>query len=80
MVDDFGAGWASKEELSRVRAKEARIVKSKTPKLLRNFSHSVQLKEFLVQIHRVDYKYVEVSGFSSFQECQLVRDLLYSLA
>jgi len=30
-----------------------------------------------VQIHRVNYKNVQVSEFSTFQECQLIRDVLY---
>ena len=44
---------------------------SKNPKLPSNFC---QLRLFLVQIHRVDYKYVEASDFSTSLECQLIGD------
>ena len=39
--------------------------------------NAVYFKEFLVQIHRVDKKYVEVLEFFTFQECQPIRDVLY---
>ena len=41
--------------------------------LVVNSSH---LKEFLVPIHRVDQTYV--LEFSTFQQCQLIRDVLYT--
>jgi len=34
----------------------------------------------MVQIHRVDCNYVEVSEFSTFQECQLTRGVLQRFA
>ena len=48
---------------------------SKTPYAL--LVDSAHLKKFLVQIRRIDQKYVEVSEFSTFQECQIMRDVLY---
>ena len=39
--------------------------------------NSVHAKEFLVQICRVDKKNVKVSEFSTFLECQLIKDVLY---
>ena len=41
------------------------------------FVNSVHVKEVLVQIHRVDKQYAAGSEFSSLQECQLNRDVLY---
>ena len=38
--------------------------------------NSVHLKEFLVQMHQIDSKYVNVSEFSSFLECLLIRHVL----
>ena len=38
--------------------------------------NSVHLKEFLVQIHRVDSNHVELSEFSTFLDCKLIRDVL----
>ena len=47
---------------------------SKAPKLFLLSANSVHLKEFVVQMNRVDSKKVEVS---TFLECQLTRGVLY---